>query len=73
MFSITKYMNPNVHPETSNNLSRSPSPITRLMRLALYLPRTTYHSTDFETLSRLYAQYFFYLLDEQQNYQRSPT
>ena len=66
-------MNTNVHPETSNTSSLSPSPIARLMRLALHLPRTTYPSTDFETLSQLYAQYVFYLLDQQQNCPRSPT
>ena len=66
-------MNSNTHHETSSNSSSSTLPISRLMLLALDLPRTTYHSLDFETLSRLYAQYFFYLLDQQQNYPRSPT
>ena len=66
-------MNSKAHHETSNNSSPFTPSLSRLMRLTLHLPRTTYHSTDFETLSRLYAQYFFYLLDQQQNYPRSPT
>ena len=66
-------MNSNTHYETSNNSSTSTLPISRLMHLTLHLPRTTYHSLDFETSSWLYAQYFFYLLDQQQNYPRSPT
>ena len=65
-------MNPNTHPESYNTLSLFPSPTTRSIRLALYLPRTTNSSTDFEALSRLYAQYFFFLLAQQQNYPRSP-
>ena len=52
-------MNSNAHHETSDNSSSFAHSISRLMRLALHLPRTTYHSTDFETLSQLYAQYFF--------------
>ena len=66
-------MNPNAHHETSDNSSPFTPSISRLMRFALHVPRTTYYSTDFETLSRLYAQYFFYLLDQQQNYPRSLT
>ena len=58
-------MNANAHHETSDNSSLSTPSISRLMRLALHLPRTTHHSIDFETLSRLYAQNFFYLLDQQ--------
>ena len=54
-------MNPNTHLESYNTLSFSPSSTTRLMRLALYLPRTTDSSTDFEAMSRLYAQYLFFL------------
>ena len=49
-------MNPNVNHEHSDNSPLSTPPILRFLRLPLYLPRTTYHSTDFETLSRLYAQ-----------------
>ena len=66
-------MKSNVHHEISTNSTLFTPPLSRLMCLTLHLPRTTYHSTDFETLSRLYAQYFFYLLDQQQNYPRSPT
>ena len=66
-------MNSNAHHETSDKSCFFTPSKSCLMRLALHLPRTTYHSTDFETLSRLYAQYFFYLLDQQQNYPRSPT
>ena len=66
-------MNSITHHETSSNSSPSTLPISRLIHLILHLPRTTYHSLDFEPLSRLYAQYFLYLLDQQQKYPRSPT
>ena len=66
-------MNSNTHHELSNNSSPFTLSISRLMRLTLHLPRTTYHSTDFETLSPLYAQSFFNVLDQQHNYPRSPT
>ena len=66
-------MNSNTHHETPYNSSPSTLPISLLLHLTLHVPRTTYHSLDFETLSRLYVQFFFYLLDQQQNYLRSPT
>ena len=66
-------MNPNTYPENNNTVFSSPSPIVRVRRLTLVLPRTTNNTTDFEALSRLYAQYFFFLLAQQQNYPRSPT
>ena len=66
-------MNSNAHHEISDNSSPFTPSISRLMRLALHLPRTTYNSTDFETQSRLYTQYLLYLLDQQQTYPRSPT
>ena len=68
-------MNSNAHNQPSDNssfsiLSKSPS-----IRLLLQLPNPIYNPTtaDFERLSQLYAQYFFYLLEQQQNYPRSPT
>ena len=66
-------MNPNTHSENNNIVFPSPSPIVRLRRLTLVLPRTTNPATDFEALSRLYAHNFFFLLAQQQNYPRSPT
>ena len=68
-------MNSNTHNQTSDN-SPLPTPSKPpSKRLVLHLPSTTCHSTtaDFETLSRQYAQYFFYLLDQQRNFPRSPT
>ena len=66
-------MNPNTYSENNNIVFPSPSPIVRVRRLILVSPRTTNNTTDFEALSRLYAQYFFFLLAQQQNYPRSPT
>ena len=68
-------MNSNTHNQISDNASLSTPSIQPSIRLVLHLPSTTYHSTtvDFETLSRRYAQYFFYLLDQQRHHPRSPT
>ena len=62
-------MNSNTHNQISDNSSLSTPSIPPSIRLVLPLHSTTYHSTtaDFETLSRQYAQYFFYLLDQQRN------
>ena len=69
-------MNTNTYNPTSNNSSLSHSPILPFTRLLLQLPSSIYNPTtiDFERLSQQYAQYFFYLLDQQiQNNLKSPT
>ena len=68
-------MNSNTHNQTSDNSPLSTPSIPPPIRLDIHLPATTYHFTTvgFETLSRQNAQYFFYLLDLQRNYPRSPT
>ena len=67
-------MNSNTHNQTSDNSSFSTSSITPSILLVLHLPSLIYNPTtaDFERLCQQYAQYFFYLLDKQRNYPRSP-
>ena len=68
-------MNSNTHKQTSDNSPLSTPSILASTHLVLHLPSTIYNPTtaDFERLSRQYAQLFFYLLDQQRNYPRSPT
>ena len=68
-------MNSNTHSHTSDNSSPSTSSIPPSIRLALHLPSPIYNPTiaEFERLSQQYAQYLFYLLEQQQNYPRSPN
>ena len=66
-------MNSNTHNQTPNNSFPSTFSISPSIRLVLHLPSPIYDPTtaDFERLSRQYAQYFFYLLEQQQNYPKS--
>ena len=68
-------MNSNTHNQISDNSSFSTPSIPASTPLILHLPSTIYNPTtaDFERLSRQYARYFFYLLDQQQNYPKSLT
>ena len=72
-------MNSNNHKQTFDNSSPSTSSISGIsypsIRLVLHLPSPIYNPTtaDFERLSQQNAQYFFYFLEQQQNYPRSPT
>ena len=68
-------MNSNTHNQISDNSSFSSPSIPASTHLVLHLPSTIYNpiTADFERLSRQYAQSFFYLLDQQRNYPRSPT
>ena len=68
-------MNSNTHNQTSDNLPLStPSPIIPTHLVIHQLSTISNPSTvDFEKLSQQYAQFFFYLLDQQQNYPKSPT
>ena len=66
-------MNSNTYNQVSDN---STLPLQyMLIPLVLHLPSTIYTPTiaDFERLIRQYEQHFFYLLDQQRNYPRSPT
>ena len=68
-------MNSNTHNQISDNSPLStPSPPVPT-HLVLHQLSTIYNpsTTDLETLSQQYAQFFFYLLDQQRNYPRSPT
>ena len=60
-------MNSNTYNETSDNSSFSTPSKLASAHLVLHLPSTIYNPTtaDFERLSRQYARYFFYLLDQQ--------
>ena len=68
-------MNSNTQNQTSNNSSPSTSSIPPSTRLVLQLPSPIYNPTtaDFERLSQQYAQIFFHLLEQLQNYPKSPT
>ena len=68
-------MNSNTHNHNPNQSSFSTPTIPASAHLVLNLPTTIYNPTiaDFERLNRQYAQYFFYLIDQQRNYPRSPT
>ena len=68
-------MNSNTHNQISDISSLFTTSIYAYTHLVLHLPSTIYTPTiaDFERLIRQYEQYFFYLLDQQRNYPRSPT
>ena len=68
-------MNSNTHNHISDSSSLSTPSITTSTHLVQHLPSIIFNPTiaDFERLIRQYAQYFFYLLDQQRNYPRSPT
>ena len=68
-------MNSNTRQNNSNHPSFSTPTIPASEHLVLRLPTIIYNPTiaDFERLNRQYAQYFFFLLDQQRNYPRSPT
>ena len=65
----------NTNNQISDNSPLSTPSIPASTHLVLHLPSTIFNPTtaDFERLSRQYAQYFFYLLDQQRSYPRSPT
>ena len=67
-------MNSNTHNQTSDNPPISTPSMPAFTHLVL-LPSTIYSPTTpcFERLSRQYAQYFFYLVDQQRIYPRSQT
>ena len=67
-------MNSNTHNQTSNNLPLFISPIIFPTHLVIHQLSTFSNSpaVDFERLSQQYAQFFFYLLDQQLLYPRSP-
>ena len=68
-------MNSNTHNQPSDNSYLSTSSIPPSIRLLLHLPSPIYNPTtaNSERLCQQYAKYFFYLLDQQTNYPRSPT
>ena len=68
-------MNSNTNNQISDNSSLSTPSKPHSIRLVLHIPSTIYNPTtaDFERLSQEYAQYFFYLLDQQRNDPRSST
>ena len=68
-------MNSNTHNQTSDISPLSTPSIPASTHLVPHLPSTTYYYpiVDFERLNRQYAQYFFYLLDQQRIYPRSPN
>ena len=68
-------MNSNTHNQIADTSSLSTPLIPTSTHLVIHLPSTIYNPTiaDFERLNRQYAQYFFYLLDQQRKYPRSPT
>ena len=62
-------MNSNTHNQTSNNLPLSTSIIIPTHLVIHYLSTISNPSAvDFERLSQQYAQFFFYLLDQQHIY-----
>ena len=68
-------MNSNTHNQTSDNSPLSTPSLHIPTHLVIHQPSTISNpsTVDFERLSQQYAQFFFYLLDQQQNYPRSPT
>ena len=66
-------MNINTHNQIFDNSSLSTPPIPLPVHLVKHNPIYNPTTADFESLSQQYAQYFFYLLDQQRNYPRSPT
>ena len=68
-------MNSNTHNQTSDNLPLSTPSLPIPTHLVIHQLSTISNpsTVDFERLSQQYAQFFFYLLDQQRNYPRSPT
>ena len=68
-------MNSNTHNQTSDNSPFSTPSLTIPTHLVIHqLSTISNRSTvDFERLSQQYAQFFFYLLNQQRIYPRSPT
>ena len=66
-------MNTNTHNQIADNSSLSTPPMPPPLRLVKHNPSYNPTTADFERLSQQYAQYLFYLLDQQRNYPRSPT
>ena len=65
----------NTHNQTSENspLSTPSLPIPTHLVIHQLSTISNPSTVDFEILSKQYSQFFFYLLDQQQNYPRSPT
>ena len=68
-------MNSNTNNQTSDNSPLSTPSLPVPTHLVLHQLSTIHNlsTADFERLSQQYAQFFFYLLDQQRNYTRSPT
>ena len=68
-------MKSNTHNQTSDNLPLSTPSLPIPTHLVIHQLSTISNPSiiDFERSSQQYAQFFFYLLDQQQNYPRSPT
>ena len=68
-------MNSNTHNQTFDNLTLSTHSLFNPTHLVLHQLSTISNpsTVDFERLSQHYAQFFFYLLDQQRVYPRSPT
>ena len=68
-------MNSNTHNQTSNNLPLFNSPIIIPTHLVIHQLSTISNpsAVDVERLSKQYAQFFSYLLDQQRLYPTSPT
>ena len=68
-------MNSNTHNQTSDNLPLSTPSLPIPTQLVIHQLSTIskLSTIDSERLSQQYAQFFFYLLDQQRNYPRSPT
>ena len=67
-------MNSNTHNQTSDNLPLSTPSLNIPTQLVIHQLSTLSNpsTVDFERLSHQNAQFFFYLLDQQQSYLRSP-
>ena len=68
-------MNSNTHNQISDNLPLSTPSLPIPTHLVIHQLSTISNPStiDFERSSQQYAQFFFYLLDQQRNYPRSPT
>ena len=68
-------MNSITHNQSSDNLHLSTPSLIIPTHLVIHQLRTISNpsTVDFERLSQQYAQFFFYLLDQQRIYPRSPT
>ena len=68
-------MNSNTHNQTSDKLPLFIPSLSIPTHLNIYQLSTISNPStiDFERLSQQYAQFFFYILDQQRIYPRSPT